>query len=86
MSSRKAKPKTVPAQRPIDVGRKRSGKHVNPRWRLSLSDEAWALVDQAAERAGESRSEWVRGALAAVVAQQLRLDASDTSSLFDRES
>lgn len=69
--------------RAADKGRARSGKHASPVIKLVCPAEAIALVDQAAERAIESRSEWVRGVLAIAVAQQLGLDEADAVSLFD---
>lgn len=69
--------------RKADIGRKRSGAHASPVIKLVCPAEAVALIDQAAERQLESRSEWIRGALAIAVAQQLGLDEADAVSLFD---
>lgn len=69
--------------RAADRGRPRSGKHTSPVVRLVCPAEALALVDQAAERCLESRSEWVRGVLAIAVAGELKLDEAEMISLFD---
>lgn len=72
------------APRAVDVGRKRSGAHANPVIRLVCPAEAVALIDQCCAD-GESRSEWIRAALALAVARQLKLDEAETASLFEGE-
>jgi hypothetical protein len=41
------------------------------------------LIDQAAERAIETRSEWIRGKLAMAVADELGLAPEEMIALFD---
>lgn len=71
------------ATRKADIGRARSGKHVSRRIKLALNAEALALVDQAAERSIESRSDWIRGKLAIAVADELKLEPEKMIALFD---
>lgn len=62
-----------------------SGRNTTPRRLLACPPEAWELMDQAAERAIESWSEWARGKLAMAVADELHLEPEEMIELFDRE-
>jgi len=70
-------------QRKADIGRARSGKHVNPVLGVVVPAEAVALIDQCAKACIESRSEWIRGKLAMAVADELKLEPEDVIALFD---
>lgn len=81
---KKIRTKPKAPQRPIDVGRKRSGKNINTRRKLSATADAWRLMDQV--RGTEPWTDWARRALARDVARSLRADESSIVALFAKEN
>lgn len=60
-----------------------SGRHSDPRRKLSASAESWLLWDLAAAHAQQSFAEWARSVLTLAAAASLKLDPTQALEALD---